>query len=179
MFCAVAQMIQLTFQPAYDPFHAMFRFLRLKEILSQKSLHRDHVRILDFYLMFPFRIAGIRLTPQHQTFRRLTREYTKMKPYGNQPEDRIVFNRMEQIQIAALETLAAREFIDASRLQVGEVAITKKPLPLPLATRISDVNDEDRSLFSFLEILAFDYPLTGANGLKDRTHLADFRHDAI
>jgi hypothetical protein len=53
----VAHVIQLTYQAAFDPFHAIFRLLRLWSILKRRPLPHDTVRILDFYLLFPFRIG--------------------------------------------------------------------------------------------------------------------------
>src|SRR5262245_31866200 len=87
MLCAVASMIQLTFQPAFDPYHAVFRALRLRPLATKEhSLHRDHMRILDFYLLFPFRIDGIRLRREDRKYRRLATEYERSRPYGEQPE---------------------------------------------------------------------------------------------
>src|SRR5262249_55290164 len=72
MLHKVASMIQLTYEPALDPYHTTFRFLRLRPVIAQHGpLHRDHARILDFYQLFPFRIAEIRLTPKHRKFRKL------------------------------------------------------------------------------------------------------------
>ncbi len=77
-------MIQLSYQPAFDPFHAIYRQLRvLSAIEPSKSLPVDHARILDFYLLFPFRISGIRLMPQHRRFRGLASAYEKARSYGD------------------------------------------------------------------------------------------------
>jgi hypothetical protein len=173
-------MIQLTFQPAFDPFHAVFRTLRLRPIITQHGpLHRDHVRIVDFYLLFPFRIAGIRLAPQHRKYRKLAKEYEEKKPYGNQPEDSSVFARMELMQLAALDTLAKRNLLNPERWALGEVAATSISTPAPLGARIEEVNAQEADLVAFLEILVSDYEFLGPHGLKDRTHLAESRYDAI
>ena len=42
-------MIQLAFQAALDPFHAMFRLVRLRQLFAEiGELSVDHVRIIDF-----------------------------------------------------------------------------------------------------------------------------------
>lgn len=173
-------MIQLTYEPALDPFHAIYRLLRLRWIIDQHGpLARDHVRILDFYQLFPFRIDDIRLTPQHRRYRRLASDYKTAAPYGEQPESRTLFYRMEPMQVAALDTLATHGVFDPRQWTVDQVAAAETLTPESLAARIRAANDKDRELYEFLGVLASDYDLTGVNGLKDRTGLMEYRHDAV
>ena len=173
-------MIQLTFEPSLDPFHAVFRFLRLRPMIAGLgALSRDHLRILDFYLLFPFRIEAIRLTHQDRKYRKLSAQYESAKPYGEQPEDRSLFNRMEPMQVAALDTLAARRLIDPDRWTVGDVAPTDLLIPEPVRLRAEAANAQDAELMSFLAKLAADYHVTGPRGLKDRTGLMEHRYDAV
>jgi hypothetical protein len=74
-------MIQISFEPALDPFHGMFRLLRLRPIIKLHGpLNRDHVRILDFFLLFPTRITKIRMMQSHRRFRHLATQYENMRP---------------------------------------------------------------------------------------------------
>jgi hypothetical protein len=180
MLRAVAQMIQLTYEPAFDAFHAAYRALRLRAVLAKgKPLHRDHIRILDFYQLFPHRIDGIRLMPQHRKYRRLAFAYESKRPYGEQPDDKLLFDRMEPLQLTALDTLAVQGFVEAEKWKRGEVAMTEKPLPKELSQRIAEANKSDAELEAFLAILGADYELIGANGLKARTGLLEYRQDAV
>jgi hypothetical protein len=176
----MAHMIQLTFQPAFDPFHAVFRLFRLRGIIRQHGpLNRDHVRILDFYLLFPFRIDRIRLTQRDRKYRSLATQYELKKPYGDQPDDRIVFGRMEPMQMSAMGTLATRGFFLPDSWELGEVASSALAAPEPLMPRIAESNAADADLMAFLEVLASQYEFLGVNGLKDRTKLLEYRYDAI
>lgn len=173
-------MIQLTYEPALDPFHAVYRLLRLRPIIAKHGpLHRDHVRILDFYQLSPHRIGSIRLTPQHRKYRKLATHYAGAAPYAQQPEDRVLFSRMEPMQVAALDTLASQHLIDPQRWGAGEVLATAESIPSELKSRVEAANERDAELEAFLNILASEYDLTGVNGLKDRTGLMEHRHDAI
>jgi hypothetical protein len=173
-------MIQLTYEPALDLFHGIFRFLRLRELLPEdRPIHRDHARIIDFYQLFPYRIDGIRLTQAHRRFRKLASEYANRRSYGEQPDDRLLFNRMEPIQVAALDTLAANNLIDAERWRLGEVVPTAGRVAPPLAARVEEANAADHDLVGFLHVLASEYNLTGSDGLKDRTGLMEHRQDAL
>ena len=173
-------MIQLSFQPAFDPFHAVYRFLRLFPIIRRLGgLHRDQVRILDYYVLFPHRLSSVRFMQQHRRCKSLGKKYSDQKPYGEQPEDRSLFDRMEPMQMAAFQTLATSGLIDPSALLVGRVEVTDLPLPAGLEDRIEAANREDEALMDCLGVLASEYTLAGANGLKDRTGLLEHRYDAI
>lgn len=173
-------MIQLTYEPAFDAFHAAFRALRIRAILpTGKPLHRDHVRILDYFQLFPHRIDTIRLLQQHRRFRRLAASYESRKPYGEQPDDRLLFDRMKPLQVTALDALAARTLIDGEAWSRGEVVPTAKALPGELENRIREVNADDADLEEFLRVLGSEYDLTGPNGLKARTGLLEYRQDAL
>lgn len=173
-------MIQLTYEPAFDAFHAAYRLLRLRPIIEKSGpLHRDHVRIIDFYQLFPHRIENIRLTQPHRKYRRLATAYQDKRPYGDQPDDRLLFDRMEPLETTALDTLAAEGFIHPETWLRGEVAATQKSLLEPLAKRIDDANKAEADLQEFLGVLGSEYELTGPNGLKARTGLMEHRHDAI
>lgn len=173
-------MIQLSFQPALDPFHAMFRFARLHGLLfSLGELSMDHVRILDFFLVFPYRIDAIRLLPAHRRFRKLAQQYQHQRPYGEQPEDAALFQRMAPMQAVAMETFASGGFYDAERLRAFWVRPTSSALPIEIAARVSELNQANGDLLEFLRVLATEYQVGGANGLKHRTGLMEHRYDVV
>jgi hypothetical protein len=172
-------MIQLSYQAALDPFHALFRLLRLWPILRKGPLPRETVRILDFYLLFPFRIGEIRIARPHTRYKRLAKTYANTRPYGEQPEGRAILYRMEPIQNAALNTLAANGLIDPDRLLLGEVRATDAAIPDDIASRVNGANARQVDLMEFLGVLASDYNLLGPDGLKDRTGLLEYRYDPV
>lgn len=173
-------MIQLSYQAAFDPFHAMYRDLRIFHAINPfQCLFVDQVRILDFYVLYPFKISGIRFTPQHRRFRALADDYEHAQPYGSQPDDAQIFARMKPMQLAALETLAEKKIIDAAELKNGKVKRTKISLPPELAERVSIANANEPKLMEAISVLASEYPFLGQNGLKDRTGLLEHRYDAV
>jgi hypothetical protein len=175
----MAFMTQLSYQPALDPFHAMYRHLRILSVIDAKALPVDHARILDFYLLFPFRVSGIRLKAQHRRFRGLAETYNEARPYGDQPPDVQIFARMKPMQIAALESLAAKDFIKAGALQDGTVVRSGRALPPALVERVSKANSKQQNLMQIIQALSSEYPLLGKDGLKDRTGLLEYRYDAV
>src|ERR1700733_15055520 len=176
----MASMMQLSYQPAFDPYHAIYRFLRLRQSLLPKgTLHRDHFRILDFYLLFPFRIDAIKLKQAHRKFRRLARYFASSKPYGELPDDRLLLGRMDPLQSAAFETMAAKQLIDPKELEVGNITATDRAIPTELSERVETDNAAQKGLIDFLDVLATEYQLLGSDGLKDRTNLLEHRYDAL
>jgi hypothetical protein len=173
-------MTQLVFQPALDPFHAVFRFLRLSPISKTVgSLLIDHVRILDFYLLFPFRIRAIRLAPDHLHFKKLAETYAHLTPYGEQPDAPLLFERMRPMQLAALETMATDNYLDEEAFLDGMFQATDQKIPEEVLSRIQELNADQADLMIFLQVLAKDYFLSGQNGLKARTELMEYRYDAV
>jgi hypothetical protein len=173
-------MIQLSYQPALDPFNAAYRFLRLRSVFDLGDVvHINHFRILDFYLLFPFRIGEIRLAPKHQKFKKLAGKFSHKKPYGPMPESSEIFVRMQPMQTAALGTIAAWKLIDAEAFARKEVRITGEALPNPVDSRILEQNENEADLMEFMRVLAKEYVLEGASGLKARTQLMEYRYDAL
>ena len=173
-------MIQLSFQPALDPFHAMFRCARLHGLMhSLGELSADHVRILDLFLVFPYRIDAIRLLPTHRRFRKLAQQYQHQQPYGEQPDDSALFQRMAPMQIVAMETFASGGLYDADRLRASWVRPTSNGLPSAIADRAAELNRSNAELLEFLRVLATEYQVSGANGLKHRTGLMEHRYDVV
>jgi len=173
-------MSQLVFQPALDPLHAVFRLFRLLPISKAAgSLLVDQVRILDFYLLFPFRIRAIRLAPSHQHFKKLSEKYAHLTPYGEQPDPPLLFERMRPMQLAALETMVTENYIEESAFLNDTFKPTDHNIPREILSRVEELNSSQADLIDFLKILAEDYALSGLNGLKARTELMEYRYDAI
>jgi hypothetical protein len=171
--------IQLSFQPALDPFHTMFRLLQLSPVLQEAgALPTDHVRILDFYVAFPFRIKDLRVKPEHRRLKTTIMRTDWPIPYGDQPEDRIVLARMAPIQEVALQTLASHTLIDGVQMDRGVIRAVESSLPPTLAARVHDANTRDVELLTLVAVLANDYTLTGSGGLKERSQLLEHRYDA-
>jgi len=172
-------MIQLSYEAAFDPAHAMFRALRLREgIPSGDRVAKDLFRILDFYLLFPDRLKNVRLRREHQRIKGIAERQHWRAPYGPRPDDHALLRRMEPFVDVAVDHLAERGFLDRAALAEGWILGTPSDLPPALAERIAALNDADSELLAALRVLAIDYPLEGVDGLKHRTGLLEHRYDA-
>lgn len=173
-------MTQLTYNEAFDPYHAIFRFMRLRQACDNGAKTSfDKFRILDFYLLFPFRIQGISLFSEDLGWRSISKSYQWMLPYGGMPGDRVVFARMEPFQRAAASSLVKSGHLALEEWKHEQVRFSQANVPSNLAKRVSDSNDRMQDITGILCELLDRYPLCGKHGLKDRTKLMEHRYDPV
>jgi hypothetical protein len=171
----MAQMIQITYQPAFDPFHTIYRVFRLRDRFKDVEIQRG--RIVDFYLLFPFRLSEITFKRGDQRCKKTATNYSDRRGYAIQPAPRALFESMKPVYDAATQTMAAEGYLDNDALLRGMLTVTTKPLPGKLSARIFLDNEAESDLLHCLYAL-LDYDLLGADGLKARTGLMEHRNDA-
>ncbi|MEM7290252.1 MAG: ABC-three component system middle component 5 [Pseudomonadota bacterium] len=173
-------MSQIAYQEALDPYHSLFRLLRIGRIMGRKgALPIDTARILDYYLLFPFRIQGFRFKPEHRSYRAMSKRYEARKPYGDFPGDRAVFARMEPIQNASFATAARKGILDADAWGRESVVFLAFALPPAFEQRIASLNDDQADIAEFLSTLTTDYAVMGKDGIKARSDLLEHRYDSV
>lgn len=172
-------MTQLSYQPAFDPFNAVFRGLQITQNF-EKTVSFDAFRICDFFLVFPFFMAEpeVRYKQGHQWVRRVGRDYVSRKPYGKIPDRKLLFQRILPFQVAAMSSLVKNEIFDQDAWLNGEVKRTAVEVPIALLERINTENGKNKELIRALETLLVEYDLQGDDGLKSRTGLLEYRYDA-
>jgi len=171
-------MIQLAYQPAYDPYHTAFRLLRLTMGKSEAVFKIDQLRILDFYLAFPRLISDIEGLKRKIKLAGLD----EIPPaYGELPSAGVLFRQMAPIQEAAIQTLCLQGIFDFDReaFFAGSVSLLETGLPDKLSSFVSKKNQEEENLMAFLLSILFELPLDGPNGLKHRTGLMEHRYDYV
>lgn len=173
-------MMQLTYNEAFDPYHAVFRFFRLHLACDIGArLPFDTLRILDFYLLFPFRLQGMKLFANDTAWRKISKTYEDRAPYGAMPEDSTIFARMEPFQRAAASSLVLSGHLSPAAWDTNEVEFTSEILHSDLAERCSALNAQMTDIVDILCQIKARYPLGGRDGLKDRTGLLEFRYDSV
>ena len=173
-------MTQLSYEPAFDPYHTVFRLHRLLLSLSSEKNYRvERIRILDFYLLFPYLINDIRLKPEDRSFKKIASSYNDRRPYGRHPGAHVLFARMEPIQKAALSTMAIEGDLDMPAYINHEVAFISSDIEASLYDRCLEKNSDEESIMAIMASLANEYDLMGSNGLKARTSLMEYRNDPV
>jgi hypothetical protein len=173
-------MTQLTYNEAFDPYHAAFRFMRLHLACDlSKRTPFDTLRILDFYLLFPFRLQSMKFFSGDVGWRKTSKSYDDRAPYGTMPDDNSLFARIEPFQRAAITSLVHSGYISADAWTVNEVQFTEESLPPAVRARCIELNTSMADIVGILCQLKSRYPLAGSDGLKDRTGLLEYRYDPV
>ena len=171
-------MIFLSYQPAFDAAHAIFRFLRLHDAIQTNMLEFDKYRILDYYLLFPFRAASVRLSQKDLRLRSIAKQLDGKAGYATLPSGEVLFERMKNAHVSASQTMAAKGIIDPAVLRDGFMRFGEFALPTDYQERIRAANQKDLLTLDILKALSA-YSLLGHDGLKDRNGLLEYRYDNV
>jgi hypothetical protein len=163
----------LIYHPAYDAYHCIFRLLTLMEVA--KDVEVAKARILDFFLTFPAEVRNIRLAPALAGKKKQAK--SQINIYRGPISINQVFRDMEQIQMAAIQALAASNIINPEKLALGFIERTTTAIPPDMLHLVVEKNQTDNPVIQFIlkELSAF--PLLGVDGLKHRTGLMEYRYD--
>ncbi|GFE94730.1 ABC-three component system middle component 5 [Acetobacter persici] len=170
-------MIQLAFEPAFDPFHSAFRVLR-QAVFHNDAIDIERLKILDVYLVEPRHCLNIRLPgPLKKSARKAAS--CQRDNYGRLPSASVLFDRMAPIQDAAIQTLVSRGLLDADAFCQNKILRSDILLGENLIKRIDESNKKQINLMNFLYVDLNNIPIMGPNGLKSRTGLSEYRYDIV
>ena len=171
-------MIHLSYHPAFDAFNSIFRFLRIRLNENISSIEVDKLRILDYYLLFPWRAATIRLLQKDIGLRKVAKGLEAVQDYATLPSGESLLERMRPSQTAALQTMAHDGVVDIRQLRNDVVQFTRLMPPEELIRRLNERNQSEPDKMSIIRALN-SYGLLGQDGLKGRTALLEHRYDKI
>jgi hypothetical protein len=175
----------IAYDAAYDPYHTAFRMLRLCLYQPEKKHPKAKLRILDFYLNFPFLLKKFLEVDGYSLPKGGRGQLKKIdfdsitEPYSNLPDSTTIFRQMEIFQEAAMQTLCVRGFLDRQVFEAGEALALIATIPGDLKEGALKRNGEQESLMDFLLNFMADIEMEGPKGLKARTKLMEYRYDAI
>lgn len=171
-------MINITYLAANDPFHAVFRMFVLFPDDRAQKCKREHTRILDFYVCFPFLISEFKpprsLVKSHNALKRRYLPNT----YQVTPKPAIMFHRMQAPFGAASSSLQSFGFFDRDAFVDGFFCRTKKQMPERIFEVVEEYRQENADLVRFLDELK-EVSIYGPNGLRARSKLEEYRYDDV
>ncbi len=173
-------MFSLTYTAAFDPYHTVFRMLCTLHKSEDHILCYRKLRVVDFYMCFPWLIEKIRPARNIPDFvkkkNNIVKNY-KQNTYDVIPSSKTIFQNMAPIQMAAKSSLAGKGLVKVD--QTDSVILVRDNLDTRLYDRISAYTETHESLLDFLAIELVKLKFEGEDGLKDRTGLEEFRYDDV
>ena len=165
----------LIYHQAFDIYNCVFRMLQLLTHLNQDLIEVDKLRIWDFYLTFPNEARNISYPNSLSGLRNI---FVKKgpNPYEDLIDPKRIIERMKSFQLAALKCIASYGLIDMKLLSKNIVKRTDKDIPKDLVDRFFDLTAEKSNVLKLIVELN-NLSLYGKSGLKDRTHLIEYKYD--
>lgn len=171
-------MIQIAYEPAFDPFHSSFRMLRQLQFRGcDNKFLIQRLKLLDVFVVEPFRCLDIRLSGKLKSAARKA-SLCQQATYGRKPSASVLFNRMSPMQDAAIQTMVLQGILSETEFSLG-YALRGISLPGKLQERINDINVQQKDLMVFICQMLDEIPFDGTNGLKHRTGLGEYRYDVV
>ncbi|MDI1275566.1 ABC-three component system middle component 5 [Polaromonas sp.] len=164
----------LIYHPAFDAYHCVFRMLKV--LAKVPTLEFAKLRILDFYLCFPAEVSDIQIPREQVGIKKAAKEIRN--EYRGPVSVSRTFRDMEAIHLAAARLLASSRFLDPTSLENGIIVRTETPLPEALDKKLQEEVFLEGSVPDYIVSRMSQIPLTGMNGLKQRTGLMEYRYDA-
>jgi hypothetical protein len=164
----------LAYNPAYDIYHCIYRMIFiLKKIKTDEPIEIDRLRIIDFYLVFPYLISEIKFPRETSGIKKSFLPYsTKYRKVTNKF---VTFQTMKPLQDQAIDYLCLKGYIYYSHEEMVAPTLLINSFNAPLRDfYFKDVPEVvEQKLFNFI----LNYNFYGKDGLKDRTSLMEFKYD--
>ncbi|MEM9363391.1 MAG: ABC-three component system middle component 5 [Bacteroidota bacterium] len=160
----------ILYQPLFDAYHCSFRLLLLLTKFNEEAIEEERLRIYDFLMLYPSFLYKVKLP---QAFVPI-RKSIKVNQYNSTSSEKVVFERLRNMQNISLNALASTSLIDMEKLKDGQVVRTDVSLPQEILDRIANQSLERLTIINFLRDSMGKLSL---KELKERTKLIEYKYD--
>lgn len=171
----------ITYNPAFDLYHCMFRMAHILQKLDDGNpFEVDKVRIWDFYILFPSKVYDITLRQDETDLIKTRKEFfdKTSNPYEYSGDNRKLFEWIRPFQVSALNCLVSCGILDRDDYLNNKVRVIDHSALDRFVEMSGELEPKETNVLSFMGLLSRNMQLTGAKGLKARTHLLEFKYDA-
>lgn len=165
----------LLYNKVIDPYHSLLRMLSICHLSKNNILEYERLRMYDFLLAFPSHITDCTLP------RSLTRQKNVFKKYlntYNRFNAKISYQNMESVQDAVILQLESLSILKKS-INTNEYKIQKEYISTELLNVLQNSTSIDNELLKLISDGLSEINLYGANGLKDRLKILEYKYDAV
>lgn len=165
----------LAYHPMDDANHCALRILSILHDATVSQLSMDALRILDFYVLFPERLETFRFPKSVKGARKIVSAIPK--PYEIQISNQLIFAKLSKIQEQTVRSLVARGILSRMGYLEDKAELDKKTLSADITSILSNQGFRDSDWYQLIIDPLAKLPVFGADGLKSRSGLMEFRHD--
>lgn len=166
----------LTYHPKNDIYHCIYRILSIIKISEDQLIEIDKLKLLDFYFLFPHLLKEVTI-PRENIYAFIKREIRQIPlPYETLPDKRRLYSELVIFQNRAIDILQSKKIIkEESNSLIADKNFQSKEISTLSKNNKFIENDFYKNLVNCFQ----EIPLLGANGLKKRTDLLEYRYDII
>ena len=172
----------ITYNPAFDLYHTIWRMghilLRLEH---DEAFEVERMRIWDFYLLFPTMLYEVRLSRSEQELHEARKTYIARThtPYEYEGDRRKLFEWLHPVQSSAMSCLVSCGILSKEAYLSGRISIAHRETLKAFISHSGKLTSQEQNTLSFLSLFSRHVPLCGDDGLKARTHLLEYKYDAV
>lgn len=170
----------IVYNQAFDLYHTIFRILHLiNKFDTDTILESERIRIWDFYILFPTKVHSIKLKQSESDIRKIRKSFIKetSNPYEQIHDDRKIFEKLKQYQLAALNCIASYGIIDKELIGQNRIRIVNKEILNEFVSKYNEISATERNVIALMTSHFSQVSLFGKYGLKERTNLLESKYD--
>lgn len=167
----------IIYTAAFDPYHASYRFFRMRHLSRTKTFHFDALRIIDFLILFPHLLftKNIKMTAGGVKWRNF---YGKTENrYNSVPAPQMLLSQMRGMQDAAVRKLNTLGYLELDGESDNQLRFSDMPTPEDV---VSLIEAEPKEFIEYISYMVNNFgsvPALGIDGIKHRTGLLEHRYD--
>lgn len=163
----------LLYHPSKDANHTCYRIISILKSVPENKLHKNILTLINFYYLFPSQLKSIEKWPRkgskdYQFIHNLKPEYEIME------NPKRIFFELKDVLDCAISFLIDKEVIEYQN-NLMKLNITKIPENIIDTLNSDDFRQND--LFRILTQEFIKQEIKGANGLKMKTGLMEYKYD--
>ena len=166
----------VTYHPLFDPHHCVYRMLSIASQLEQQEIQLQRLKLIDYYVLFPFLIQTISPFPRPLSkFKTMAKKIPK--PFEVLPSPKQLMFNLSPIQNIALDFLLGQGILDQEKVLKGFASFNFLKIDTPLLVNITSNPIRDQDWFNFLTNEFLTIELSGENGVLKRSGVMEYRYD--
>jgi len=171
----------IVYQKSYDLYHTVYRMIKLLAHFKEEGeIEIDRLRIWDYYLLFPNRMINIQHKREEKDIKDIIKKFILRpdNPYEQISNDRKMFEKIKPYQMTAIKCLASYGIINRDYLNLNRITSISNNLFAKYSDDFKNLSIQEENTIKLLTSHYYHVPLTGDNGLKQKTNLLESLYDA-